>query len=76
MTDIDKDKAYVFKGKEVILTGKIAKKTLRSGKENILYEVKPRVKENGTWTEWVRMSDLFEIVSEPLPPPPLNLVKK
>ncbi len=70
------DKAYVFNGTEVVMTGKVAKKTTPRGKENLLYEIKPRKSENGTWTKWVRMSDLFEIVDEPAPLPPLQFVRK
>lgn len=70
------DKAYVFNGTEVVLTGKIAKRTLRSGKETAVHEIRPRLKENGTWTKWVRMNELFEITDEPPPPEPLRFVKK
>jgi hypothetical protein len=73
---INRDTAYVFNGTEVVLTGKVAKKTLRSGKESTLYEIRPRTRENGTWTKWVHLTDLFEIVAEPAPPAPLQVVKK
>jgi len=68
-------KAYVHNGVEVKLTGKVAQKKLRSGKIDELHEITPRHAENGTFKKWVRMVDLFEIVEEPAPQPPLQLIK-
>lgn len=56
-------KTYVFKETEVVLTGKRAERKLRT-KTDTLYEIKPADSENGTWTKWVRMTDLYEIVGE------------
>jgi len=52
---------YVFKGKEVLLTGRRAVKTNRRGRETQLYEVKP-VRFPDADGEWVEMRELFEVV--------------
>lgn len=52
---------YVHDGKEVILTGRTAAKKLRSGKEQILYEVQPEGVLSKQYNKWVLMKDLFEI---------------
>lgn len=57
-------KRYVYKGKEVVLTGRTASKSLRSGKEEILYETKPidiADLSSTKYNEWVKLKDLFEI---------------
>ena len=54
-------KTYVFKDTEVVLTGKRAERKLRT-KTDVLHEIKPADGENGTWTMWVRMTDLYEII--------------
>lgn len=54
------EQTYVFKGKEVFLTGR---KAIREGKRRntVIFEVKPvRFKE--AEGEWVEMRELFEIV--------------
>lgn len=59
------NKKYVFNGKEVIMTGRTAIKKLRSGREDILYEVKllENVDISSTkYNEWVKMSELYEVV--------------
>ena len=55
---------YVYDGKEVVLTGRIAKKKLHSGKEQILYEVQPDGVTSKQYNKWVQMKDLFEISGE------------
>lgn len=65
---------YVWNGSEVRMTGRQAKKetnikAVRSGKSrqsiDILYEIEPADKEDGSWKKWVRKEELFEIVNEP-----------
>lgn len=57
-------KHYLHNGKEVVLTGRIATKSIRNGKEEILHEIKPiDIADLSTtkYNAWVRMKDLFEI---------------
>lgn len=54
-------KKFVHNGKEVILTGRTAKKQLRSGKEEVLYEIQPDGVSGKQYNSWVKMKDLFEI---------------
>ena len=55
-----KSKTYVLNGTEVKLTGRVAEKQLRKGKDE-LYEVQPADFENGSWKKWVRLIELYEI---------------
>lgn len=64
---------YIYDNTEVVMTGRtavkaVAKTKRRSGRSPVstdrLYEVKPADPENGTWTKWVRQSDLYEIQEE------------
>lgn len=66
--------AYVWNGSEVQLTGRTARKegkapSGRTGRArqriDILYEIEPTDKEDGSWKKWVRMNELYEIVDEP-----------
>jgi hypothetical protein len=52
---------YVYDNVEVIKTGRMAKKELRSGKVDELFEVTPVEAFDGTWKKWVRLSELFEV---------------
>lgn len=52
---------YVYDSKEVVLTGRVAKKKLPSGKEQVLYEVQPDNVVGKQYNKWVQMKDLFEI---------------
>ena len=60
---------YLHRNVEVIETGRTAvkqRKSLRKDKEpteSILHEVKPKDPQVGSWTDWVRLSDLY-IVQE------------
>jgi len=54
-------KTYVYDNVEVIKTGKQARKTLASGKLDVLNEVTPKDADIGTWKKWVRDSDLYEV---------------
>ena len=56
-------KTYVHEAAEVVLTGRVAQKTLRSGKIDEVVEIKPANAENGSWKKWVKMSELFEIIT-------------
>lgn len=68
--------AYVWNGSEVRLTGRQAKKETASNATSrrgsirksidMLYEIEPASKEDGTWKKWVRKEELFEIVDEPI----------
>jgi len=55
-------KKYVYDSKEVILTGRVAEKSLRSGKVDKLFEIKPADGEGIAFIQWVRISELFEII--------------
>ena len=52
---------YVYDNVEVIKTGRTAKKPLRSGKVDELFEVTPVEAFDGTWKKWVRDGELFEV---------------
>lgn len=56
--------SYVFENVEVVLTGRKAAKTLRSGKEEILYEITPKLSTTGMWKKWVNISQMYEVVEE------------
>lgn len=61
------NKTYVYNGTEVTKTGRVARRQLRGSARNrtsvdVLYEIKPFHHTNGTWTDWVRDSDLYEII--------------
>lgn len=65
--DQKNNQTFVFKGSEVIKTGRVARRDIsrpssRSVQYDWLYEVKPVNEQDGTWTEWVRQTDLYEIV--------------
>lgn len=52
---------YVFDNAEVQMTGRTAKKKLKSGKIDELYEITPLDPAIGTWKKWVREAELFEV---------------
>lgn len=52
---------YVYDNVEVVKTGRTAKKALRSGKVDELFEVTPVEAFDGTWKKWVREGELFEV---------------
>lgn len=66
------NKTYVYKNTEVMLTGRKATrkntpKTPRrlgttSDNTDTLFEVVPADPKNGSWTSWVILEDLFEIL--------------
>ncbi len=66
------NEVYIYDNTEVVMTGRTAvrnpkAKARRTGtrspeKRDTLYEVKPADPEEGSWTRWVRMSDLYEII--------------
>lgn len=55
------EKRYVYDNAEVVKTGRIAKKELRSGKVDELFEVTPCDERVGSWKKWVREAELFEV---------------
>ena len=68
------DKSYVHEGVEVVLTGRVAKKEMKRAvtrrtaakavnQDGLIYEITPKDNEIGSWKKWVKMSDLFEIVT-------------
>ncbi len=68
MSESSDDKTYVFEGVEVKLTGRTAKKEMKTqrrrvaAKLDLIHEIAPADKEMGNWKKWVRMTELFEIV--------------
>lgn len=52
---------YVYDNVEVIKTGRMAKKPLRSGKVDELFEITPAETIDGAWKKWVREIELFEV---------------
>jgi len=62
---------YVFHEFTVVLTGRLAKRNIetksRRAKEpkiDVKYEITPANPTNGSWTKWVRMEDLYEILHD------------
>ncbi len=59
---------YVYENVEVILTGRTAersvgRKTKRTNPRiDLLVEITPKDKEDGSWKKFVRMTDLYKIV--------------
>jgi hypothetical protein len=60
----DKNKSFVHENTEVVMTGRKATKALRSGKEEILFEITPISSMVGSWKKWVMLSQMFEVVDE------------
>lgn len=60
---IDLTKTYLYKGKEIKLTGRIASKTSGRGKTIELYEIKPNDldDDNNQHNTWVKMVELMVI---------------
>jgi hypothetical protein len=54
-------KIYVHEGKEVVQTGRTAKREMRRGKVDILVEIKPKDTSSDNFRMWVRETDLFVI---------------
>lgn len=64
---------YVYRGTEVVLTGRKASRQLthnptrRNAKstpdEEILHEIIPADPKNGSWSSWVKKDELFVIIS-------------
>ena len=59
--------SFVFENTEVILTGRRAERELparRGGGSRVseLIEIKPKDPEDGSWTKFVKMTDLYKIV--------------
>ncbi len=58
---------YVYSGIEVVLTGRTAKKEIKgrgraATRLDIIHEIEPADKEQGSFKKWVRMEDLHEIM--------------
>jgi hypothetical protein len=51
---------YLYNDQEVKLTGREAVKKGRS-KVVVRYEITPVILEDGSWTKWVQLSELFVI---------------
>ncbi len=56
--------SWVLDNVEVKKTGRVAKRTLTSGKLDIQVEVTPVYQMSGSWKKWVRETDLFEIAND------------
>jgi len=52
---------YLHDDAVVVLTGRVAKRTLKNNKIDERYEIKPADNGNGSWTKWVKKTDLYEI---------------
>lgn len=59
MTEIRR--LYVYENVEVVTTGRIATKSLSSGKIDQVIEITPVHQSSGSWKKWVREKDLYEI---------------
>lgn len=61
MPDSSEQKTYLLDDVEVVFTGRTAKRKLKKDRIDERFEVKPADKEFGSWTKWVRITDLYEI---------------
>jgi hypothetical protein len=61
MPDSSEQKTYLLDDVEVVFTGRTAKRKLKNDRIDERFEVKPADKELGSWTKWVRITDLYEI---------------
>lgn len=63
----EEDQTYVFNGTEVVLTGRTAKREIKSSgrhsapRIDILHEIKPADAEDGSWKKWVRKTELYKV---------------
>lgn len=64
MEESSEQKTYLHDDVEVVLTGRTATRELRRGKTDEKVEIKPTNPLQGSWTKWVRMSDLYTIDKE------------
>jgi len=65
MQESSEQKKYLHDDVEVVLTGRTATRKLRrQGKTDEKVEIKPTNPLQGSWTKWVRMSDLYTIDRE------------
>ncbi len=55
------EQTYVYDNIEVVMTGRTATKSLRSGRVETLYEISPKLTVVGSWKKWVRIEDLYEV---------------
>lgn len=56
------EKKYIYNELEVVLTGRTAiKRVGLRGRQDILYEIEPLNKEDGSFKKWIRMGELYEI---------------
>lgn len=60
----EEQQKYVYDNIEVTMTGRKAKKVLRSGNEDELFEVTPVHSVAGSWKKWVRKAELFEVQAD------------
>ena len=66
------EKTYVYEGKEVVLTGRVAQKPMRGGKRGTagkmaeLHEIMPKGSnpENKDFCKWVRITHMYEIIEK------------
>jgi len=55
---------YLFDSIEIIKTGRSAERKLRNGNIDSKIEITPAdIKTNGSWTKWIKESELYEIKS-------------
>ena len=57
----EEQKTYLLDDVEVVFTGRIAKRNLKNDRIDERFEIKPANNELGSWTKWVRITDLYEI---------------
>lgn len=59
---------YLYNNVEVKETGRVARKTKKSrrtdGEESVLHEITPINLEDGSWTAWVELDDIYRIENE------------
>lgn len=55
---------YVYDGQEYVMTGRSAKRTLKTGKDIMMYEIRPvsiRDPKDLSFNKWVEQSELYVV---------------
>ena len=56
-------KIYLYEDIEVKLTGRTAVKQISASRSLVLSEITPKDEQMGTWTKFVNLRTLFEVLS-------------
>lgn len=60
--ELNKNDTFIYDGCEVRLTGRTAQKDMKRNRVDIIHEIQPFDKENGSWKQWVHSHELYKIM--------------